>query len=104
MRMPALFAAAAAVLALAACQKKAEDHAAAKPASDAVEAAGAAVDAVLTPEEAAHQAALVADQTAQNAGALDSAAPATTAPDGAPTPQAGAAPASVAVTPAPAAH
>ncbi|WP_312733964.1 hypothetical protein [Brevundimonas sp.] len=103
MRMPALFVAAAAVLALAACQKKAEDHAAAKPASDAVEAAGAAEDAVLTPEEAAHQAALVADQTAQNAGALDSAAPAT-APDGAPTPQAGAAPASVAVTPAPAAH
>lgn len=70
MRIAALLTVSTAVLALAACNKPADEHAA-PPANDAVEAAGAAEDSVLTTEQAAE----AADQAARDAGASDAAAP-----------------------------
>ena len=85
MRITALITVSAAVLALAACGKGADEHAAAaKPANDAVEAAGVAEDSVLTTEQSAQAAAQAADQAAQDAHSVDTAAmtplPSQTAP------------------------
>ena len=88
MRITALITVSAAVLALAACGKGADEHAAAKPANDAVEAAGVAEDSVLTTEQSAQAAAQAADQAAQDAHSVDTAAmtplPSQTAPAAAP--------------------
>ncbi|WP_312406758.1 hypothetical protein, partial [Brevundimonas sp.] len=74
MRMPALIAVSAALLAVAACgssnEKKAE-----VPASDAVEAAGSAEEAAVTVDQAARDAEAAANQAIQNDAA---AAPAAT--------------------------
>lgn len=100
MRITALITVSAAVLALAACGKGADEHAAApKPANDAVEAAGTAEDSVLTTEQSAQAAAQAADQAAQDAHTVDNTAmtplPSQTAPAAAP---------ATAPAPAPAAH
>lgn len=101
MRITALITVSAAVLALAACGKGKDEHAAApKPANDAVEAAGVAEDSVLTTEQSAQAAAIAAEQSAQNAHNVDpAAAPATATPTEAP-----AAAAPPAPTPTPSAH
>nr|WP_314437897.1 hypothetical protein [uncultured Brevundimonas sp.] len=97
MRITALVTVSAAVLALAACGKGKDEHAAApKPANDAVEAAGVAEDSVLTTEQSAQAAAAAAEQSAQNAHNLDTAAP--------PTPAAAAPTEAQTPPPAPAAH
>ncbi len=101
MRITALITVSAAVLALAACGKGKDEHAAApKPANDAVEAAGVAEDSVLTTEQSAQAAAVAAEQSAQNAHNVDPAAapaPAAAAPTEAPA-------SAPAPAPAPAAH
>lgn len=97
MRITALITVSAAVLALAACGKGKDEHAAApKPANDAVEAAGVAEDSVLTTEQSAQAAAVAAEQSAQNAHNVDPAA--------APAPAAAAPTEAPASAPAPAAH